>query len=151
MFKSIRVSLLAIIASLAAASAVAAPTKDDALALVESAASFANTNGAEKLIEEANKKDGPFHKGELYVFIYNPAGTLLANPVAQSLLGKNQLAQPDAEGKLFRQEIVHVAKEKGSGWVDYKYKNPTTGAIESKTSYVKKQGEIIIGAGVYAK
>jgi cytochrome c len=131
--------------------AFAAPTKDDAFAIVESAASFASKNGKDKLIEEVNKKDGSFSKGDLYVFVYDSAGTLLANPVAQPLIGKNLLSQPDADGKLFRKEIIQVTAEKGSGWVNYKYKDPASGAIEPKASYVKKQGDIIIGAGIYLK
>jgi signal transduction histidine kinase len=68
-----------------------------------------------------------------------------------ALIGKNQVSEPDADGKLFRKEIVEVANTKGTGWVNYKYKNPTSGAVEPKTSYVKKQGDLIIIAGVYAK
>ena len=35
--------------------------------------------------------------------------------------------------------------------MDYKYKNPASGAVEAKTSYVKKQGALIIIAGAYVK
>jgi cytochrome c len=151
MLKAIRSTLLAMVSSLIALSAVAGPSKQDAQALVEQAAQFAAKSGKEQLIAEVNKKDGPFNKGELYVFVYDMKGTLIADPVNQNLVGQNNLAKPDAEGKLFRKEFVDVASQQGSGWVEYKYANPVSGKVEPKASYVKKQGDIIIIAGVYLK
>ncbi len=151
MLKAIRSTLLAVISSLVAVTALASPTKQDAQALVEKAAEFAAQSGKDQLITEVNKKDGPFNQGELYVFVYDLKGTLIADPVNQSMLGQNNIAKPDAEGKLFRKAIVEVATQQGSGWVDYKYANPVSGKIEPKTSFVKKQGDVIIIAGVYLK
>ena len=56
---------------------------------------------------------------------------------------------PDVDGKMFRQERVDIAKGKGEGWVDYKYKNPQSGKVEDKTLYVFKQGDVILSAGIY--
>lgn len=152
MLKAIRSTLLAVVSSFVAVTAFAAnPTKQDAQALVEKAADYAAKSGKDQLITEVNKKDGAFNKGELYVFVYDLKGTLIADPVNQALLGQNNLAKPDAEGKFFRKEIVEVATQQGSGWVDYKYANPVSGKVEPKTSYVKKQGDVIIIAGVYLK
>lgn len=147
-FRFLPLFLLLLIAPLSQA---AAPGREDAQAMVEKAVAFAETNGKEKLISEVGKKGGTFHQGELYVFVFDQSGTLLANPAAPELVGKNDLDKPDADGKLFRKDILSVAKEKGSGWVDYKWKNPANGKVEPKVSYVKKQGDLIIGAGVYNK
>ena len=151
MLQAIRSMLLAMVSCLVALSAVAGPTKQDAQALVEQAAQFAAKSGKDKLIAEVNKKDRSFNKGELYVFVYDLKGTLIADPVNPSLVGQNNLAKPDAEGKLFRKEFVDVATQQGSGWVEYKYNNPVSGKVEPKASFVKKQGDIIIIAGVYLK
>ncbi len=151
MLQAIRSMLLAMVSCLVALSAVAGPTKQDAQALVEQAAQFAAKSGKDQLIAEVNKKDGSFNKGELYVFVYDLKGTLIADPVNPSLVGQNNLAKPDAEGKLFRKEFVDVATQQGSGWVEYKYNNPVSGKVEPKASFVKKQGDIIIIAGVYLK
>lgn len=151
MLKKLRTSLLVLFTFLVPLTVNAAPERKDAQAIVEKAAAFADANGKEKLVTEVGKKDGPFHQGELYVFVFDLDGTLLANPAAPELVGKNDVAKPDADGKLFRKDILTVAKEKGSGWVDYKWKNPASGKVEPKTSYVKKQGDVVIGAGVYAK
>lgn len=151
MLKSIRAVFLALVSSLVALVAVAGPNKQDAQALVEQAAQFAAKSGKDQLIAEVNKKDGPFNKGELYVFVYDLKGTLIADPVNQNLVGQNNLAKPDAEGKLFRKEFVDVATTQGSGWVEYKFANPVSGKVEPKASFVKKQGDIIIIAGIYLK
>jgi signal transduction histidine kinase len=59
------------------------------------------------------------------------------------------LELPDAEGKLFRKDIVELAKSKGKGWVDYRYNNPVSKQIESKTTYLQRAGDIIQEAGIY--
>lgn len=126
-------------------------TDEKALAktFVEDAAAFLGTAGKEKGLAELNRKDGKFVKGELYVFAYDLNGTMAAHPVNPKLVGKNLLEVPDVDGKLFRKEIVETAKKSGSGWVDYKYKNPTDGKIEAKTTYVKKAGDLVLCCGVY--
>jgi hypothetical protein len=39
----------------------------------------------------------------------------------------------------------------GSGWVSYLFKDPITGKLLPKTSYVEKSGEYAYVAGVYAR
>jgi signal transduction histidine kinase len=151
MIKILSAALIALASFVMPAAASASPTQEDAKSLVEKAASFAAANGKEKLVAEVNRKDGQFNQGELYVFVYDSTGTLIADPVNTSMLGQNNVAKPDADGKLFRKEIVDVANTQGSGWVKYKYANPVSGKVEPKASYVKKQGDVIIIAGVYLK
>ncbi len=152
MIKTLRTCLFVLAAGFLPFTASAtSPTKQDAQAIVEKAAAYAAANGKDKLLAEVNKKDGSFNQGELYVFVYDLQGTLIADAVNPSLRGQNNLSKPDADGKLFRKEFVEVATSKGKGWVDYKYANPTTGKVEAKTSYVLKQGDVIIIAGVYLK
>jgi len=83
------------------------------------------------------------------VFAYDMEGVMVAHPKNSKLVGKNLLEVPDVDGKLFRKEIVELAKSKGSGWVDYKYKNPQTGKTEAKTTYLKKVGDLILCCGIY--
>jgi cytochrome c len=150
MNKMFRGALIALLSSFVAFGASAAnATKEEAQAIVEKAAALASTGGKDQLVAEVNKKDGQFNKGELYVVVYDLTGTTIAHPVDKSLIGQNNVSKPDAEGKLFRKEFVDTAKNQGSGWVDYKYLNPTNGKVEAKTSYVKKQGDLVIIAGVY--
>jgi signal transduction histidine kinase len=126
-----------------------AADRDDAKALVKRAAAYVKYQGKEKALAEISTPKGMFDKGELYVFAYNLQGVMLAHPKNPALIGQNLIAVPDAEGKLFRKEIVEKANSKGSGWVDYVYLNPETNRQEHKTTYLQKVGDIIICCGVY--
>ena len=133
----------------AATAVYAAESKEDAKALVEKAAAFVKAQGKDKALAEFNKPKGQFDKGELYIFVYDMKATVLAHPKNPKLIGKNLLDVPDSSGKLFRKEAVELAKTKGSGWIDYKYLNPSTKKVESKTSYIEKVGDVILGCGTY--
>lgn len=123
--------------------------KQSAVKMVNEAASFVKKNGEETSVKELSNPKGKFTMGSIYVFAYDTSGTMVAHPVNAKLIGKNLLEVPDVDGKLFRKEIVEVAKTKGSGWVDYKYKNPENGQFEEKTTFVLKSGSLILCCGVY--
>lgn len=147
-----RTTLFGLLALLSAASSSAwasEPTQKDAEAMVNKAAAYLKANGPAKLLDAVNVKDGEFHKGELYVFVYDDKATILAHPVNAKLIGKNTFEVPDPDGKFYRKDIVALAKSKGQGWVDYKYKNPVSGKVEPKTSFVLAADKLILVAGVY--
>lgn len=146
--KKISLIVVAVLGLLASA-VFASANKQDAVSLVEKAASYLKTNGKDKLLAEIGTKDGQFHKGELYVVVYDMNGIVLAHPVNAKLVGKDFVNVPDVDGKLFRKEFVEVAKTKGSGWVDYRYKNPVSNKIEAKTSYVLRVDDVFLMAGIY--
>jgi len=123
--------------------------KGSAKALVKKAAAYVKYQGKEKAIAEISKPRGMFDKGEMYVFAYDLQGVMVAHPKNPALIGKNLIAVPDNDGKMFRKEIVEKAKMKGSGWVDYVYLNPETNEMEHKTTYLQKVGDIILCCGAY--
>ena len=127
----------------------AAASQKDAKALVEKAAAYLKANGKDATIKEINQVKGQFDKGELYVFAYDMSGKIIAHPKNPKLIGKDLLNVPDPDGKMFRKDIVEVAKTKGTGWVDYKYTNPETKKVEAKTTYVYKAGDMILCCGAY--
>jgi len=125
------------------------PTQKDATAMVDRGAAFLKANGKDQLIAHVNAKDPQFVDGELYLIVLDTAGVQLAHPMNPKLIGKAMLDVPDPDGKMFRKDRIDVANTKGSGWVDYKYKNPIDNKIEQKTAYVLKVGDVILTAGVY--
>jgi cytochrome c len=140
------------LAALFAASAQAAPSEKDAIALTEKSAAFLKEKGKDALMQKINAKDPEFVQGELYVDIRDlRTGVVLAHPYNPAIVGKDLIDVPDASGKKYRREIVDVAQSKGKGWVDYMYKNPATGKIEPKTTYVLRSGDLILEAGIYKK
>jgi signal transduction histidine kinase len=106
-------------------------------------------NGQEKALKEFNNHKGKFVKGEMYVFAYDLSAVMMAHPVNPKLIGKNLSNEPDNKGKLFRKEIVELAKTTGSGFVDYSYMNPVTNQEEPKTTYIQKIGNLVICCGAY--
>jgi cytochrome c len=127
-----------------------ADSPEQAVALVKKAVAFYKANGLEKALDEFSNPKGQFKEGEVYIFAYDLTGTMLAHP-NPALIGHNLTDVPDADGKLFRKEFVTTANTKGSGWVDYKYQNPKTKAMELKSTYVEKIEDLIICCGIFKK
>jgi cytochrome c len=126
----------------------AEPTEKDAIALAERGAAFIKAKGKDDMVRKINAKDPEFNHGALYLAMRDLNGITVAHPTT-ALIGKNLLDVPDADGKPFRHEMVALAKGKGKGWVDYKFKNPASGKVEAKRTYVLRVGDIALEAGIY--
>lgn len=122
--------------------------KEEATRMVNEAAAAAakDKNAA---IAEIGKTSGRYVKGELYVFAYDLTGTMVAHPINAKLVGKNLMEVPDADGKMFRKDIIDGVNATGTASVRYKYKNPKTGAVEDKVTFCKKAADLAICAGYY--
>lgn len=152
--KQILTSLSAAVLCLSAAGAgaVAEPTEKDAIAMAERGAAFIKANGKEEMMKRITAKDPDFLQGSLYVDMRDiHTGIVLAHPVNPAIVGKDLTDVPDANGKRYRREIIELAAKKGKGWVDYQYKNPTTGKIEPKTTYILRVNDVVLEAGIYKK
>lgn len=130
----------------------AEPTQKDAIAMTERGAALIKAKGKEEMMKRINAKDPEFVQGELYVDLRDlKTGIVLAHPYNPSIVGKDLTDVPDANGKKYRREIIELAAAKGKGWVDYQYKNPTSGKIEPKTTYILRVDDVILEAGIYKK
>ena len=138
--------------SAAHAGASAEPTEKDAIAMAERGAAFIKAHGKEELMKRLTAKDPEFLQGSLYVDMRDiNTGIVLAHPVNPAIVGKDLTDVPDANGKRYRREIIELAAKKGKGWVDYQYKNPTSGKIEPKTTYILRVNDVVLEAGIYKK
>ncbi|WGG48316.1 cache domain-containing protein [Rugamonas sp. DEMB1] len=131
-----------------AAATPAMASEKDAIALAEKGAQFVRQHGKAEMVKRINSKDPEFNQGSLYLAMRDLDGITVAHPTT-ALIGKNLLDVPDADGKPFRQELVATAKGKGKGWVDYKFRNPATGKVEAKSTYVLRVDDIALEAGIY--
>ena len=138
---------------LACSSALAnEPTEKDAIAMAERGAALVKSKGKDEMMKRINAKDPDFVQGSLYVDLRDvKTGIVLAHPYNPSIVGKDLTDVPDANGKKYRREIIELAAAKGKGWVDYMYKNPTTGKIEPKTTYILLVDGVVLEAGLYKK
>jgi len=128
------------------------PSEKDAIAMAERGASLIKAKGKDEMMKRINAKDPDFVQGSLYVDLRDvKTGIVLAHPYNPSIVGKDLTDVPDANGKKYRREIIELAAAKGKGWVDYQYKNPTTGKIEPKTTYILLVDGVVLEAGLYKK
>ena len=134
---------------------LAAQSRDQAKAFVKQAVEFAKKTPKEKFLEEVSGVKGQFHftKGQnndLYIFVYDLEGKVLAHGVRRELVGVNRWGAKDPDGKPWIQDWTKLAKEKGSGWIEYKELNPAQGnKVMKKASWVELQNGMVIGAGIY--
>ena len=131
---------------------VSAHTRQEAEALVRRAAEFLHTHDEATALAAFDDPNGAFRDGDLYVYVMDatdPELTMLAHGSNPGLIGVPQRRIVDADGKDFHGQTVAIANTVGEGWVDYKWPNPVTKKIAQKSSFILKDGGLIIVAGVY--
>lgn len=148
LLKKIALSLC-VLTFASAAFAAEKGTADEAMSMVKKGVQLVKTNGKEKAFAEFSDPHGQFVKGDLYVMVYDMEGINKAHGSNPKLVGKNLIDIKDANGVFIVKNFIEVAKGKGHGWVDYKWPNSTTKAVEMKSTYVEKVDDILIGVGIY--
>lgn len=124
-------------------------TPAEAEAMVKKAINYMKTYGKDKALAEFSNPKGKFVDRDLYVTAFDMTGKCLAHGANQKMIGKDLIELTDTDGKPFVKERQDIAKEKGKGWIDYKFPNPVTKRIEAKTSYFEKYQDVIITCGAY--
>ena len=151
------IALLAAIALLfTAVSAMAADkaTKEECEAKVKAAIQSVNDIGWEQTLKIIQDPAGPYVWKDTYIFaITTTNGTVVANPINPKHVGKSLMAVKDVGGKLFFVEFINVAKNEGSGWVDYQWPKPGEKKPSRKDTFVMKVPgqDAFFGAGVYVE
>lgn len=95
-------------------------------------------------------RQGEFIQGDLYVYVINTKGIMLASGGSSAaLVGRDVTELRDADGKQLIRETMAIAESKGSGSVEYRWLNRVDRKIERKVTYFQKVGEAIIAVGYY--
>lgn len=124
-------------------------TKAEAEAMVAKAVAYLKANGAEKAYNEFTNGT-TFKDRDLYVIVYDLTGKNLAHGANAKLVGKDLIGMKDPDGKPLNQMLVDLAKSKGKGWSDeFKFRNPTTNALQRRIVYVERVGDTFVGCGVF--
>lgn len=141
------VGVCALSASLCA-SAADMGTPDEAKALSEKAAAWVNQAG-ESAFATFAAEDGGFITKDLYVFCMDLEGKMLSHAKKPNLVGKN-LMDFNKYGDTLFQDMIAVAKDPGTGWVDYRWPYPGSDEVKEKTSYIiKNEKGFFCGVGAY--
>jgi cytochrome c len=147
--KKLLTLLVAVLALAGTALAEERATPQDAEELVKTAVAYLKKHGAEKAYKEFQNKSGPFIYKDLYVMVYDMTGKCMAHGADPSRVGKDLIEAKDPDGKQYVKDRLQIAKEKGGGWQDYKFKNPASGKVEPKVSYFEKVGDVVVASGAY--
>jgi signal transduction histidine kinase len=128
----------------------AKPTQDDAKALTLKAADLIAAKGLDEAAQAFNT-EGEFKHGEIYVNVIDFAGVWKVYPPRPAGVGQSVINVKDPDGRPLVQDILAVAKEKGEGWVEYRWPNPASNKIEPKITFVKRipGQELVAYVGVY--
>ena len=132
-----------------AGAAFAGGTVEEAKALAEKAAVHMKDVGAEKAMADFNDPKGGYQDRDLFVFVYNASGKILAVPGVPVLLGRDATSLKDVNDKPFGKMILEAATPSGA-WVEYHMTNPATKRVEPKKTYAIKTGEYVLGVGAYS-
>lgn len=135
-----------------ASSALAADkgSAEEAMAMVGKAVALVKAEGKEKAFAAiSDPSNKTFHDRDLYIYVYDLNGVAVAHGNNPKMVGKSLIGLKDNEGKPLIKEMVDLAKTKGKGWVEYKWPNPATKAVEPKAGYIEKVDDILIGSGIY--
>ncbi len=131
------------------ASAAGGGTADEATALVKKASAYLKANGKDKAVAEFNNPKGQFVDRDLYIFAIDMTGLTVANGSNAKLVGKNVMNMKDQDDKPFIKQFMELGANAGKGWVDYRWVNPVSQKIETKSTYIEKTEGLIIGCGIY--
>lgn len=126
-------------------------TKDEAKALANAALVHIKKVGNDQAFKDFTTDKSKWTKNDLYVFVIDTKGNMLAHGANEKLVGKNLLDLKDQNGKLFMHEMTVLAASKGDGWVEYDWTHPVSKKIEGKASYIKAIPGFDggVGVGVY--
>lgn len=127
-------------------------TQADALSLLDRAVAYVKNAGPEKAFAAFNNPQGGFTYDDQYVFAIGlQDGRYRASGASPHLNGMDVRGMKDAAGNSLFEEMINLAKTKGSGTVEYVWRNPATNAVETKHSLIQRVDDVLLGVGYYTK
>jgi signal transduction histidine kinase len=122
---------------------------NEAKALLDRAVAYYTANGKDKAFAAFNNTKGKFVHSDLYIYVIDINGDILAHGGDAKLIGQHMINLKDADGKEFIKAIIEDTKPKNRGSRDYKWTNPLTKKIEKKSTFFERVGDVIIICGYY--
>lgn len=102
-------------------------------------------------LERFNDLNGGFVQDDLYVFVVGlDDKRMYAHGAQPRLVDQDVGALKDSRGKPFIRQMVDMARTKGEGEVEYRWRNPVTGQEENKRTYLKRVDKYLVAVGAYA-
>ncbi len=91
------------------------------------------------------------YEGDNYVFMFDPAGRVIAHGGNAALVGRSMIDVEDVDGTRFIAEMVREAMRDGEGTVEYHWKLTDTSPPRRKISLVQlfAPWQWVLGTGIY--
>jgi cytochrome c len=127
-------------------------SSEEAQAMLNKAVALLTKSGKKTAFKTFNDPHSAYVVNDEYVFAINlNDGKYLASGASPNLTGVDVRELNDAAGKPLFKDMIALAKSKGSGTVDYVWRNPATNAVESKHTLIQRVGDVLLGVGYYTK
>ncbi|MYN07905.1 cache domain-containing protein [Pseudoduganella aquatica] len=126
-------------------------TEKEAEDLVAKTIAQMKAEGQDKVLAQINSRAAGTELKDLFVFVYDYGGTMLAMGPNKKMVGKNLIDMKDVDGTPLAKGMIDMVKAKGKGWYGpYKFSNPQTSSYEYKKAYCQQAvGETLACVGVY--
>ena len=142
--------MISLLSPLPATAAAERGTPEEAQTLVAQAMAAFNEKGP-AAFDEINA--GGFRDRDLYIFVYSTGADAKVvayggPPVEPPVLGRPSSDIKDVDGLAIGDMFQEQATPDGA-WVDYRWKDPATGEVAEKSSWIVRSGDFIFGSGIY--
>lgn len=124
-------------------------TADEAVALVQRALTLRQRLSGDAFLRSLSDPAQPYHDRDMYVFVLDSSGVYHAFGGNPQRVGTRVQDVPGIAGDALVRDIV-AQGDRGPGWVEYDFRNPVTGTVQAKMSYVQRiDDNRYLGCGVY--
>ena len=125
---------------------------EEARVMLNKAVALLKKSGGKTAFKAFNDPQGGFAINDEYVFVIGlDDGKYRASGASPNLVGVDVRELSDAAGTPLFKQMIALAKQKGSGTVNYVWRNPATNAVEQKHSLIQRVGDVLLGVGYYTK
>lgn len=126
-------------------------TPEQAKAMLEQAADAVKKD-PKAAFAAFNDLSGKFIQDDLYVFAVDLKGEIFrAHGATPRLVGTDAHDLQDPAGKPIIKEMIAIAKSKGQGSLEYKWRNPVTEKTETKHTLLRKVDNYLVAVGYYTR
>jgi cytochrome c len=99
-----------------------------------------------------NDLHGTFVQDDLYVFVVDlKEYKFRAHGANPRLVYTDALELKDPTGDPIIKKMIAIAKTKGQGSLEYKWRNPVTEKVETKHTLLRKVNDYLVGVGYYTR
>lgn len=124
---------------------------EQARRMLDKAVALMKHTDAEHAFKTFNDPQGGFVTNDEYVFVIGlEDGKYRASGASPNLVGVDVREVSDAAGTPLFKQMIALARDKGTGTVDYVWRNPATNAVEQKHTLIQRFDDVLLGVGYYS-